>query len=70
VIGSILTMAGYPKAPRATFMLKHPVKSWKIVRMRRTMRHRLADPRFMAGLGAALALPIGLWVRGRMRANV
>jgi len=69
VIGSIMTMAGYRKAPRATYMLKHPVKSVKIMRTRRMIRNRLTDPRIAAGLGAALALPIGLWMRHRMRAS-
>lgn len=64
---SILSMVGYMKAPRTGFVLRHPIRSMKMMRTRRMIRHRMRDPRVAAGVGAALAL--GLWMRRRMRAH-
>ncbi|CAN5629665.1 hypothetical protein BH23GEM9_BH23GEM9_05360 [soil metagenome] len=59
MIGSLLKMVAYSKAPRATFALAHPGKAMKLLRFRRELVNSPV-PR-AAALGAAvLALPLGM----------
>jgi hypothetical protein len=68
VIGTIATMVSYSRAPRTTFMLKHPVKSFRLMRTRRRIRNTLRSPRTAITLGAvAAAVPLGFWVGSRLR---
>jgi hypothetical protein len=64
MVGTALKVLAYKKAPRTTFMLRHPVKAARLRKARWDMRHAYA-PR-MAAVGAALvALPLGLWLGKR-----
>ena len=64
MIGKMLKMYAYTKAPRATFALRHPRTTAKLAHARYDVRHSWV-PRASA-LGAALiALPLGYLV-GRM----
>jgi hypothetical protein len=68
VIGTIATMVGYAKAPKTTFVLKHPVKSFQIMRTRRRFKNAIRSPRTLVTLGAAVAaVPLGFWVGSRIR---
>lgn len=55
----IATMVGYAKAPRATFVAKHPVKGTKALLAAKGARG-LFTTRAGALIGAAIALPVGL----------
>lgn len=65
MIGSILKLAAYSRAPRTTFALMHPRKTAKLAKFRWDIRHAYA-PRVAAVAAAAVALPIGLAI-GRVR---
>ncbi len=62
------TIASYAKAPRKTYMLRHPVKSFQIMRTRRKVKDTVRSRRVAATLGAAVAaVPLIRWVRNRKR---
>lgn len=68
MIGTIATMVGYARAPRTTFVLKHPVKSYRLMRTRRRIRNTLFTPRMALTAGAvAVAVPLGFWVGSKIR---
>lgn len=74
MIGSIVKLAAYRRAPRATFALAHPAKTLRMKKLQWDLRHSKATRVAAAGaaLGAvALALPAGLLLgrRGRARQN-
>jgi hypothetical protein len=53
----MLTAIGYVKAPKATFVLRHPVKGTAALLAAKTTSRNTK-----MGLGAAaLALPVGVW---------
>ncbi len=66
MIGTIATVAGYARAPKTTFIVRHPVRAMEIMAVRRKVRHTVSSPAFLAGVGAAaLVVPVGLWLRRR-----
>lgn len=67
MVGSLLRMVAYRKAPKTTFAVMHPGKALRLKKFRWDMKHAYA-PRVTALGAAALALPIGLWL-GRHRSN-
>lgn len=64
MVGRIAKLVGYAKAPRATFMLRHPirgVKQWRAAR-------RGLNAKALTGAGVmTLAVPVGLWIARRQR---
>jgi hypothetical protein len=59
MVGSLVKMVAYHKAPRTTFAIAHPKQTMRLRRFRRELLHSPV-PR-AAALGAvALALPLGL----------
>lgn len=70
MIGTIATVAGYAKAPKTTFIVKHPIRAMEIMTVRRKVRNTVTSPAFLAGVGAAaLAVPVGIWLRRRNGAH-
>ena len=63
MIGRIASLVGYSKAPKATFMLKHPVKGTRAYIASR--RARRVSGRTGLVLGAIAALPVGVWAFSR-----
>jgi hypothetical protein len=64
MLGGIAKVVGYAKAPKATYMLRHPIKGVRQWRAARQPRNRAA----LASAGAAvLALPVGLWLALRRK---
>jgi len=62
MLGRIAKIVGYTKAPKATYMLRHPVKGALALRASRQGVNRAA----LTGAGAAvLALPLGWWLMKR-----
>ena len=61
MIGKIANMIGYTKAPKATYVLKHPVKGTKRLIAARGAKS-LVTGRTGLVLGALAAIPVGLWV--------
>jgi hypothetical protein len=62
MLARIGKLVGYTKAPRATYMLRHPVKGVRMWRASRRPVNRVAA----TGAGAAvLALPLGAWLLRR-----
>ncbi len=61
MLNRIATMIGYAKAPRATFMVKHPVKGTKAF----TAYYGLRSRQTAALAAAALAVPVGVWLLAR-----
>jgi hypothetical protein len=59
MIGSIIKMMAYNKAPRTTFALAHPKETLRLWRFRRQLRTSPV-PRAAAVGAAALALPLGI----------
>jgi hypothetical protein len=57
MIGTIATLVGYRKAPKATYVLKHPIKGTAAF-----MAAKKISPSTAVGIGAAVvAVPLGLW---------
>lgn len=67
MIGTLLKAMAYSKAPRTTFTVLHPARAVQFRKLKWDMRHAPA-PRLTAVGGAALALPIGLWLGRRSSA--
>jgi len=61
MLGKVLTLVGYARAPKATFVMRHPVKGTAaLLAAKSTARGT------KIGLGAAaVALPIGVWMLAR-----
>jgi hypothetical protein len=68
MIGRIATLIGYSKAPKATYVLKHPVKGTKLFLAARGAKGLVTGRTGMV-LGAMAAVPVGLWAASRMRAG-
>jgi hypothetical protein len=67
MVRSLIKLAAYSKAPRATFAVLHPGKALRVKKFGWDLRHAAA-PRVTALGAAAIALPLGLWL-GRRRRN-
>jgi hypothetical protein len=59
MIGSLVKMVAYHKAPRTTFALSHPRGALRLRRIRNELR-RSPVPRAAAIGAAAVALPLGI----------
>jgi hypothetical protein len=68
MIGTLLKVFAYSKAPRTTFTMLHPTKAVLFRKFQWDMRHAYA-PRVTALGAAALALPVGLWLGRRSRSR-
>lgn len=68
MIGRIATLVGYSKAPKATFVLKHPVKGTKMFLAARGVKG-LVTGRTGLVLGAMAALPLGMWAASRLSSS-
>jgi hypothetical protein len=65
MIGRIAKLVGYTKAPKATFVLRHPIKGTKAFLAARGVKG-LVTGRTGLVLGAAAAVPVGLWAVSRI----
>ena len=65
MIGKITNLIAYKKAPKATYMLKHPVKGTKAMLAARGAKWTLTG-RTGAVLGTLAALPVGYWAAQRL----
>lgn len=65
MVGKIATLVGYKTAPKATFVLKHPVKGTKAFLAARGAKG-LFTGRTGLALGALAAVPVGFWAMSRM----
>lgn len=68
MIGTLLKVFAYSKAPRTTFTMLHPTKAVLFRKFQWDLRHAYA-PRVTALGAAALALPVGLWLGRRSRSR-
>ncbi len=66
MLGEIATAAGYVKAPRPTFVVKHPVRAMRMARVRRDIRESFTPTRIALGLGILTAIPLGIWLGRRI----
>lgn len=66
MLKKIATMIGYAKAPKATFVVKHPVKGTKALLAAKGAKGLLTT-RAGATLGALVALPLTLLAVKGMR---
>src|SRR5262245_45421481 len=64
MIGKMLKMIAYTKAPKATFAVLHPRTTAQMARTRRDLKHGYA-PRISAVGAALVALPLG-YLAGRL----
>jgi hypothetical protein len=67
MVGRIATLVGYWKAPRWTFMLKHPIKGPKAYLATRRLKGMVTRRRGLA-LAAVAAVPV-VWAARRGRNN-
>jgi hypothetical protein len=58
MLGKILKMTAYTRAPKLTFTVLHPKSAVQLAKTRWDLQHAWA-PRLTAVAGAALALPLG-----------
>jgi hypothetical protein len=65
MLGEIATMTGYVKAPKTTFVVRHPVKSLRMARVRREMEDAITRERIALGMGALAALSLTVWLGER-----
>ncbi len=67
MLGDMATMTGYVKAPKTTFVVKHPIRAMKMARVRRDLEDALTPGRIALGLGVLAAIPAGIWLARRYR---
>lgn len=65
MIGKIANLMAYKKAPKATYVLKHPVKGTKLFLAAKGAKG-LVTGRTGAVLGAVAAVPVGIWAVTRL----
>jgi hypothetical protein len=72
MLGSLIKMTAYARAPKATFAVVHPGKALRLKKLQWQFRHTEA-PRLAATAGAigavAVVLPLGLALGRRLAAN-
>lgn len=69
MLGEIATMTGYVKAPRTTYVVKHPLKAMRMARVRRDIGDTFTPTRVALGLSLLAAIPLGLWLGRRYAAS-
>lgn len=62
MVGKLATLIGYRRAPKATFMIKHPVKGAKLLVAAKGAK-ALVTTRPGLALSAMLIVPMGLLAR-------
>ncbi len=65
MLGEIATVAGYVKAPKTTYVVKHPIRAMKMARVRRDLGDAFTPGRVALGLGLLVAIPAGIWLGRR-----
>ncbi len=65
MLGEIATVAGYVKAPKTTYVVKHPIRAMKMARVRRDISDTFTPGRVALGLGLLAAIPVGIWLGRR-----
>jgi hypothetical protein len=65
MIGKVATLIGYKKAPKATFVLRHPVKGTKAFLAAKGAKGLVTGRTGMV-LGAVAAVPVGMWAYGKL----
>ena len=68
MLKTIATALGYAKAPKATYMMKHPVKGTKALLVAKGAKG-LFTTRAGAVLGAAVAVPLGFMAARGLTGN-
>lgn len=68
MLKKIATALGYAKAPKATFVMKHPVKGTKALLVAKGAKG-LVTTRAGAMLGAVVAVPLGFLAARGLRKN-
>ena len=67
VFGAVVNAVGYARKPKATFVMRHPVRAVRIMKFRRGVKHAFTPRRIALGIGAtAVAMPLGYWPGRRM----
>ena len=64
MVGTLLKIYAYTKAPKTVFVARHPVGALHLKKFKWDMRHAYA-PRVAALGAAAVAVPLGMWLGGR-----
>lgn len=65
MIDRLAKLVAYKKAPKATYVLRHPVKGTKALVAAKGAK-ALVTGRTGLALGAVAAIPIGFWAASRM----
>ena len=65
MIGKIANLMAYKRAPKATYVMKHPVKGTRALLAAKGARG-LVTGRTGLVLGAIAALPVGVWAATRL----
>ena len=65
MIGKLTKLFAYKKAPKATYIARHPVKGTKALLAAKGGK-ALVTGRSGAVLGALAALPVGIWAAQRL----
>ena len=65
MIGNIANLMAYKRAPKATYVLKHPVKGTKAFLAAKGAKG-LVTGRTGLVLGAVAAVPVGIWAASRV----
>lgn len=64
MIGKLANVMAYKRAPKATYLLKHPVKGTKRMVAAKGLKG-LVTGRTGAMLGTLAAIPVGIWAMRR-----
>lgn len=65
MIGKIASLIAYKKAPKATFVAKHPVKGTKMFLAAKGVKG-LVTGRTGLVLGTLAAIPVSMWAASRL----
>lgn len=65
MIGKLTNMFAYKKAPKATYIAKHPVKGTKALLAAKGSKALFTGRTGMV-LGSLAAIPVGIWAASRL----
>ncbi len=67
MFGAVVNAVGYARKPKATFVLRHPVRAVRIMKFRHDVKETFTPRRIALGIGAAAVMvPLGYWLGRKM----
>ena len=62
MLGNLARITTFARAPKKTYVMRHPIRSVRMMKRRQAIRHAVTDPRAFALMEAVAAVPVGIWL--------